>query len=169
MESGVWVSRRFLKHMGLHRSRMKLVQYFIWRNRNCFPGSSQWPFWVFYSWPFQGFFVTSIWVIKWSLGRSWLFLFFCLAFETKICVFPDENYQLWRLWLFICLLCSRKKLYSWKQAPPQNKNKQHGNQVCPKQNHSWTTSDWFCSWAEVIKCDSSDFCQACLENAACNM
>ncbi len=35
------------------------------------PGSSEWPFWGFYSWPFQGWNVTSIWMITRSLGRSW--------------------------------------------------------------------------------------------------
>ena len=34
--------------------------------------------WGFYSWPFQGLLVTSIWVIKTSLGRSWKILFFSL-------------------------------------------------------------------------------------------
>ena len=28
------------------------------------PGSSEWPFWGLYTWPFQGLLVTSIWVIK---------------------------------------------------------------------------------------------------------
>ena len=92
------------------------------------------------------------------------------GFLGDMCFFSDENYQLWRLWLFICLLWSRKTtIFMETSPPPKKKEQQHGNQVCPKQNHSWTASDWFCSWAEVIKCDSSDFCQACLENAACNM
>ena len=46
--------------------------------------TSQWPFCGCFKWPFQGWIVTSIWVIKRSLGKSWsIFVFAPLS-----CVIP---------------------------------------------------------------------------------
>ena len=44
-----------------------------WKQQKKVPGDSKWPFWVLSSWPFQGWNVTSIWVIKRSrMEESWL-------------------------------------------------------------------------------------------------